>query len=553
MKIVIDGNAKTHPFRKHWQFCVGSGHAPLALRADYAVMLKKVHEELGIRYVRFHGIFNDDMDVVRSLADILPAKGAEVFTEYNFEKIGAAYANVLSCGMKPFVELSFMPRLLGSADTVSGLFYGGNITPPADEKKWRHFIQAFVRYLLRRFGEKEVESWYFEVWNEPDLGVFFDGKKADYFRLYEVTARAIKDVDEKLRVGGPATSASKWIGSFLDYCQEHNVPLDFVSTHQYAGDPICGVAGGADPEAENEKMNLDFLKQRNVFTQTDGEKAENDRDKSGDTEEMPPTILEGFRQIMKDQSELADLPGDSFRKNAAMAADRIAQYGSLPLIYTEWNANAIFSAETNDTRKVAAYDLKAALDTELTVDASGIWCFCDLFEEFHHFQEEFHGGFGMLTSHGIEKPVYHALRMLSEAGEERIELEDGATDQEIGRAAFRDQKAIQILLFRQKMKNSRQPEQKAEVEVILSQKPARVTVRKIDETHGNPLAVWEKLGRPVPAMPDQIERIRKEADTFDEPLPFVWKNGKLCFDAKLGVNDIWMVSVETAQEMAGGC
>lgn len=534
MKITIDCGADTHSFRRHWQFCVGSGHAPLALRTDYVKMLKKVHEELGITYVRFHGIFNDDMDVVRSLADILPAKGAERFVEYNFEKIGMAYDNVLACGMKPFVELSFMPRLLGSGDTVSGLFYRGNITPPADYEKWGGFIREFIGYLIRRYGREEVESWYFEVWNEPDLSVFFDGKKADYFKLYETTARAIRDVDQKLRVGGPATSGSKWIDSFLSFCRETQAPLDFISTHQYAGDPICGVSGGADPEAENEKMNLDFLKHRDIFQKPqetgDGRKA--------------PTILEGFRQIMKDQSELVDLPADSFRKNAAMAAEKAAQHGSLPLIYTEWNANAIFSAETNDTRKVAAYDLKAALDTEMTVDHSGIWCFSDLFEEFHHFQEEFHGGFGLLTSHGIPKPVYHALQMLTEVGEQRIELEDGATDREIGTAAFRNEKEVWILLFRQKMKNLRLPKENAVVEVRMPDKPLQVTVKRIDERHGNPLAVWEAMGRPVPAMPDQIETIREKSEIHEEALEFTYEDGRMRFEAALGVNDIWMVRVK---------
>lgn len=544
MKVTIDANGKTHPFRRHWQFCVGSGHAPLALRTDYVSMLKKVHEELGIAYVRFHGIFNDDMDVVRSLADILPAKGAEAFTEYNFEKIGAAYSNVLACGMKPFVELSFMPRLLAARDTTSGLFYKGNIAPPANYEKWGDFIRKFIRYLIRRFGEEEVESWYFEVWNEPDLSVFFDGKKADYFQLYEVTARAVKAVDEKLRVGGPATSGSKWIGSFLDFCRESGAPLDFVSTHQYAGDPICGVSGGADPEAENEKMNLDFLRHMDLFGQAKCGEREKRRDECGNMEQTPPTILEGFRQIMKDQSEIVDLPNDSFRKNAAMAADRIAQYGSVPLIYTEWNANAIFSAETNDTRKVAAYDLKAALDTELTADCSSIWCFSDLFEEFHHFQEEFHGGFGMLTSHGIEKPVYHALRMLKEVGGQRIELDADATDHEIGMAAFRDEKKVWILLFRQKMKNLELPKENITVEVRLPGEALSVTVKKIDEEHGNPLACWKRMGMPVPAMPDQIEQIKNESEVQEEELVFSYEKGCILFEAELGVNDIWMVRVD---------
>lgn len=527
MKIKIDSNGKTHLFRRHWQFGVGSGHAALALRSDYISLLKRVRKELDITYVRFHGIFNDDMDVVRSLADILPVKGAQRFREYNFEKIGAAYDNILSCGMKPFVELSFMPELLAGGQTKSGLFYKGNITPPADYEEWSAFIGEFVRYLAARYGIDEIANWYFEVWNEPDLSVFFDGKKEDYYRLYEVTARAVKSVDERLRVGGPATSGSKWINSFLQYCEEHQAPLDFVSTHQYAGDPICGVQGGADPEAENEKMNLDFLKQADIL--------QNPRE---------GTILEGFRQIMKDQSEVEDLPGDSFRKNAATVAELVKRRSNLPLIYTEWNANAIFSAETNDTRKVAAYDVKAALDTELTIDASSVWCFSDLFEEFHHFQEEFHGGFGMLTSHGIPKPVYHAFCMLQEAGRFRLDLEETATDREVGAAAFVEGKTMWILLFRQKMKQLKLPPEHVVVEVKTEKAPETVAVKKIDETHGNPVAVWHEMGSPTPVSREQMERIKAESEVSYEPLEYAFENGTAVFEGNLSVNDIWMVRMD---------
>lgn len=527
IRIKIDSNARKHLFRRHWQFGVGSGHASLALRSDYAALLKKVREELGVTYVRFHGIFHEDMDVVRSLKDILPAKGAERFVEYNFEKIGAAYDNILSCGMKPFVELSFMPELLAGGNTKSGLFYRPNITPPADYEEWGGFIERFVRYLIERYGIVEVVDWYFEVWNEPDLGVFFDGKKADYYKLYEVTARAVKAVDERLRVGGPATSASKWIGSFLEYCRTNQVPLDFVSTHQYAGDPIGGVQGGADLESENEKVNLDFLKETDIL--------------------MNPsqgTILEGFRQIMQDRSELTELPGDSFRKNAAIAADLVKQHGGLPLFYTEWNANAIFAAQTNDTRKVAAYDVKAALDTELTVDASSVWCFSDLFEEFHHFQEEFHGGFGLLTSHGIPKPVYHAFAMLREVGAYRLELEDGATDREIGVAAFEEEGTVWVLVFRQKMKQSELPPESFTVEVRTDRAPAALTVKKIDEIHGNPLKIWHEMGAPVPASREQIEKIKKASEVREDALEYDFEDGVVTFGGELSVNDVWLIRIQ---------
>ena len=162
------------------------------------------------------------------------------FREFNFRACGIAYDNVLSAGMKPFVELSFMPRELAEDPEKTGSFYYRPIDcMPKDLTAWRDYIQRFIRFLEHRYGEAEVRTWYFEVWNEPDLNpVFFQGTRDDYFRLYEATARAIKEVDPHLSVGGPATSGSKWVKSFRNFCEEKNVPLDFISTHQYAGDPL---------------------------------------------------------------------------------------------------------------------------------------------------------------------------------------------------------------------------------------------------------------------------------------------------------------------------
>ena len=189
---------------------MGSGHALLALRTDYVRQLKFIHDTLGIERVRFHGIFDDDMRTVCSLLELFPVPGAESFTEENFRACGLAYDNVLDAGMKPLVELSFMPKKL-SRNQVDGVFYYRPcIDTPADHAAWAGYIQRFLRFLIHRYGIEEVRSWLFEVWNEPDLPVvFFSEDREAYFKLYETTARAIKAVDPQLQVGGPATSGSK--------------------------------------------------------------------------------------------------------------------------------------------------------------------------------------------------------------------------------------------------------------------------------------------------------------------------------------------------------
>ena len=533
MEFLIRKDTPTVPHKKHWQFCVGSGHALLALRTDYTRQLKFIHDTLGIQRVRFHGIFNDDMRTCNSLSDLFEMEDAKNFKEYNFHACGVAYDNVLDAGMKPFVELSFMPKHLMSQDPnrekEGGFYYKPLIVPPEDEQAWADYIQAFIRFLIHRYGEEEVRTWYFEVWNEPDLqGAFFNGSRDEYFRMYEVTARTIKAVDGQIPVGGPATSGSKWVKSFLKFCKENDVPVDFVTTHQYSGDPLGGVEDQGDPLSDGEgKAGFDIQ----AFLNSMGAKL---KDAQGNS------MLDGLRAIMGDQSEDRDIPNDGFFRNSAIVRQ---QAGDMPLYYTEWNENAGFGSYTNDTRKVAAYDVKASLDVMDSMDGSSIWCFSDVFEEFHPFPEEFHGGFGMLSQSGIPKPVYHAMKMLADAGDERLVLDEKATWGEIGIAAFRQEKNNQVLLYRQKMKNLDLPKEKAVVRIEQPEAPRQVLLRRVDEEHGNPLKLWENMGRPQDLNRREVEQLKRQSAVNDESWPFAYENGVLTLEAELGVNDVYYFQI----------
>ena len=533
MEFRIQSNAPVHPHHKHWQFCVGSGHALLALRTDYTRQLKFIRDTLGIERVRFHGIFCDDMRTYNDLSMMYQIPGSEAFGEYNFNACGVAYDNVLDAGMKPFVELSFMPGKLArkkeGENPAGSFFYKPLIVPPEDLEAWKKYITAFLDFLVHRYGIEEIRTWFFEVWNEPDLPVaFWNGTRDEYFQLYEATAQAIKARDPQIRVGGPATSNSKWVRSFLKYCRERNVPVDFVSTHQYAGDPL----GGVESQGEmDEEMDFDLEAMIRGMQQAAAEMAKME-DKS---------FLAGFRKVMPDKSETTDIEYGVFPANAREVRK---QAEDLPVYYTEWNENAGFSAYTNDTRKAAAYDVRAALETEGVVDGSSIWCFSDIFEELHPFPQEFHGGFGMMTQNGIPKPVCHAMKMLADAGDERLDLGPDATCGEIGIAAFRKGRNTQVLLFRQKMKNLDLPGEKAVISVEMPAKPAAVTLRRIDETHGNPLRLWEEMGSPLSLNRAEVETLKRESDVLPEAWPFEWKDGTMTVEAELGVNDVWFLEIQ---------
>jgi xylan 1,4-beta-xylosidase len=137
--------------------------------------------------------------------------------------------------MRPVVELGYMPRDLASEPSRTVFAYEGIISPPRDWDRWYDLVRAFTAHLADRYGRDELRAhWRFEVWNEPNLSVFWSGTPAEYWRLYSEAARAVKSVDPFLRVGGPATAAVGWIDEQL----KAGAPVDFVSTHVYGTIPL---------------------------------------------------------------------------------------------------------------------------------------------------------------------------------------------------------------------------------------------------------------------------------------------------------------------------
>jgi xylan 1,4-beta-xylosidase len=206
---------------------VGSGHALLGLRADWREQLISAREKLGFERIRFHGIFDDDMSVYSE-----DSSGAPVYSWFNVDQ---HYDFLLSIGMRPIVELSFMPELLASFANETIFHYKGGISPPKSYDKWGGLISAFATHLIGRYGLEEVSQWDFEVWNEPNCG-FWTGNQQEYFRLLEVTYKAIKSVSSQLRVGGPATCQLQWIPETLQFTQSRGIKLDFISSHIYPTD-----------------------------------------------------------------------------------------------------------------------------------------------------------------------------------------------------------------------------------------------------------------------------------------------------------------------------
>jgi xylan 1,4-beta-xylosidase len=212
-----------------WEECVGSDRAIVATRAQWLADLELVKKTTSIKSVRFHGLFNDEMGVWPS------------GQQPNFLYIDTVFDAMLDRGIRPLVELSFMPGKLASG-TRTIFWYHGNTTPPAKMDQWGELVGALGKHCVDRYGINEVASWNFEVWNEPNIA-FWAGTKAEYLELYRQSATALKGVDKRLRVGGPSTAQAAWVGDLLAYCSEQQVPIDFVSSHIYPDDPQKSVFG----------------------------------------------------------------------------------------------------------------------------------------------------------------------------------------------------------------------------------------------------------------------------------------------------------------------
>jgi xylan 1,4-beta-xylosidase len=212
------------------QFRLGADQNGHDIGAEFAEALRMAHDELGVRYLRAHAILHDDNAVVTRNPD-----GGLAF---DFSIVDELYDELLAIGIRPIVELSFMPRALAADPEQTVFTYRGIISPPTDWAEWRELIAALAGHLVERYGIDEVAQWGFEVWNEPNLVVFWSGSQQDYFRLYAETARAVKSVDPRLPVGGPSTAASEWIEPLAGYAEQHDLPLDFVTSHTYGNLPI---------------------------------------------------------------------------------------------------------------------------------------------------------------------------------------------------------------------------------------------------------------------------------------------------------------------------
>jgi xylan 1,4-beta-xylosidase len=353
--INIDFNKEKGELNTMFKECVGAGRANEGLRADWQQQLAYVKNECGFKYIRMHGLLTDDMGVYREDKNGNP--------EYNYMYVDVLFDYLQSIGMKPFVELGFMPQALASGPQTI-FWWKGNVTPPKDYDKWGALIKNLTQHFTERYGAEEVKTWYFEVWNEPNLKPgFWSGTQEEYFKLYKYSVNAVKSVNPAYRVGGPGTAGAAWESEMIEFCTKNNLPIDFVSTHSY------GVKQGFLDEYGN----------------------------SGTVLSKDPMSVSG--DVLQSRKEIS-----------------LSSKPNLELHYTEWSASYTPSDPIHDSYHEAAYILYKLKQVGNAAQSMSYWVFTDIFEESAPRFTPFHGGFGLLNTQGINKPAFYAYQFLNKLG-----------------------------------------------------------------------------------------------------------------------------------------
>lgn len=440
--ITVDAAAPTRPFPHFWERMFGSGRAALTLRESYRQDLRAVRRITAISYVRFHAIFHDELGVYSEDAAGQP--------RYNFSYVDQIYDGLLANGVRPLVELSFMPRQLAADAVTQSFWYHPVVSPPKDYARWDALIGAFTRHLVERYGIEEVSRWYFEVWNEPNLD-FWAGtpRQTTYWTLYDHTARAIKAVDARLRVGGPATAQAAWIPAFIQHCKDEHVPVDFVSSHVYGDDTA-----------------------KNVF---------------GTAEHIPRERMV-CRAVRKVHGEIQASP-----------------LPSLPLIWTEFNASYGNHPEVTDSPYMGPWLAETVRQCDGFVQDMSYWTFSDVFEEQGVVKTPFYGGFGLLAQGGIPKPAFNAFALLHRLGERRFAADvDGALLTRRGDGAI-------VLALWNYVDVGAQGEPRRVVLRLRNRAARSALVESLDREHGNVLRAYLGMGSPRYPTARQLAELRAAA------------------------------------------
>jgi xylan 1,4-beta-xylosidase len=490
--IALNPSAPAGAYKHNFNKVIGSGHLGLALYERTLKHLEMAHRELGIEYLRCHGLLSGSPDLCSWANQTAPGQNPDDLGFDNDQLSGAGdimpnfafidliVDRLLDIGIRPFVEIGFMPRLLASSDHTL-MRWKANTSPPRDYGLWEELIEALMNHWLKRYGRNEMMHWYYEVWNEPNLHGFWPASMDEYHKLYAHTVKPIKAADPGFRVGGPATAgrADAHIDAFLGFCHETHTPVDFVTSHSYA---------------------VQSSERRGEFSYHELKEA---------------TFLAGRFQEMREEIDASRIPG-------------------LPLHITEYNSTTSTHEIIHDLPFNAAY-LARTLSEAQAPDSLAYWALSDIFVEETIPRAEFHGGFGMINIHDIPKPTFNMFAFFSQLGETLLDRTPNSL------FTLRDDGHIVGVLWNPN--NQQRASQDARFQITLPATGQPYTARTLllDEQHANPYRAWEMLGRERNPSPADVELLREASRPLCRYEHVAQPDGSARLDLTLTKNAVQLV------------
>ena len=442
-RIVVDVAADV-PFNNNVDYCVGTGRLGLALTEEYLKELKFVQDMIGFSYIRGHGLFSDDVAIYHEYEEDGVTK-----VEYNYTYIDRIFDRFLELGIRPYLELGFMPEQLASG-TQTIFYWKGNTTPPKEYKKWTDMVIALLEHLKARYGE-EVTGWPIEVWNEPNLpGFWYKADMEEYFKLFKETFLAIKAYDDRFKVGGPAICGvrdAEWIKGFLDFCKKEGIHPDRITRHHYTVEFPERIGHYDYSKLEDSKMRFENL--------------------------------QSTRDIV----------------------DSYEEFKELPIHLTEFSTSYTPRGVIHDTNINAAYLARQLAGLGDVNEAYSYWTFGDVFEEQGVQNSLFHGGFGMVAAGNIPKPTFwtfYFFKQLKLFGQKCVYRDDNAV-------IVKGDTGYAGILW-----NIDEEDQAKEISFDLKDEYTLIT-KTVDEISCNPLKLWHDLGEPAYPTKEETELIKSAA------------------------------------------
>lgn len=472
--------ASGRPFKNNVNYCVGTGRMGLALQKEYIDHLKIVQKSIHFKYIRGHGLFCDDVGIYRE-----DERDGKIHPFYNFTYLDRIIDSYLENGIRPFLELGFMPERLKTGNQTV-FYWKGNVTPPVSYERWSELIITTLEHLIDRYGREEVITWPVEVWNEPNIP-FWAGTMEEYFKLYDYSAKAVKKVDTRIQVGGPAicgVETEKWLRSFFEYCIDHQSPLDFVTRHCYTANQPTDRGHYTYHSLQEPTYMIDELKET--------------------------------RQIMGDYSLTAEMP----------------------LHITEFNSSYVPNCPVHDTTFHAAYIARILSEAGEYADSYSYWTFSDVFEEKDIPKSVFHGGFGLVALNSIKKPTFYSFEFFAKAGNELL-----YRDHNLIVTKKEDRYGI-IGWNWYDLRDRKKSIAKAYTLQLPSVGKQAILIKKeVGGANANPLQTWSNLGKPRSLNKEQLAILQAAAEPRQTDARLREENGIYEIEINIPCNYLCMVEI----------